>query len=332
MSTKLIVITVLFAFLLLSGSCQVGEDGNPSGSDTTAADTTDTTTTADTGAIESYGTFQIMLREEGVTAVLGRMYDGPLPSKPPVVWEVVETAGGCCLLKPRTPLCAEPCEWGYLCVEDDSCQLEPSAISVGTVTVNGLKLTNGTAAFSMDHIGFNYQPPITDTLTYPPFNEGDVVTLSASGSQSISAFTLTARGFSPLEVLNESFPCADGQPIELKWTPPGLTGNTTIFVLVDISYHGGTKAKIECDCEDDGSLTIAASLLDKLKTYGISGYPKIEVSRKAVAIDTITRAKMVIESKVTRFLEIPGIITCSSDEQCPEGQYCAGDQRCREIE
>ena len=124
----------------------------------------------------------------------------------------------------------------------------------------------------------------------------------------------------------------DGQPIDLRWTPPTVTGISTIFVLIDISYHGGTNAKIECECDDNGSLRVPAKLLDSLKTFGISGYPKLEISRLAISTDTTAKAKVVVESKVVKMLQIPGVISCNVNEDCPEGQYCAPDQRCRPIQ
>ncbi len=311
MSHNKIIVTGLCALLVLSGSCRKSE--NP--------------VKIQNGSAKSFGTFQISVKvQEGITTLLGMMYDGPTPSN--IIWEEVQTAGALRLLKPRVPFCSQTCASGWVCVENDSCQQEPTPISVGTVTVSGVKTSAGTT-FTMDHINYYYQP-VGVSLDYPGFAEGDPITLSAAGSESSAAFTLSAKGISPLVLLTDTIPCIDGQPINVKWEPPAQQGNTKISILIDITYHGGTKAKIEGECDDNGSLTIPASMMDKLKTFGISGYPKIEISRRAVSSDTAAKAQLVLESKVTRFMVIPGIISCSVDAQCPQGEYCAGDQRCRQ--
>lgn len=319
-----------FSLLVGVNSCHLGSKNNINGGQDTlqVLDTADTTPNNKIEEV-AFGTFQLLLRQDSVTSFLGRMYNGPLPST--IIWQAVDSSGPCKLLKPRTPLCQEPCGSSAACVEDDSCQPYPKVVNVGTLTLSGVETDKGTKDFTMDPIGGYYQP-MGISLKFPPFKEGDVVTLSATGSQEIPPFTLKLKGFKPLAVLNDSFPCGEGQAIELKWEPPSINLHTIILVMVDISYHGGTKAKIECECEDNGKLTIPAFLLDKLKGFGISGYPKIEVSRRAVAYDPTSKARFIIESRITKFLSIPGIISCSEDTQCPEGEYCANDQRCRKIE
>jgi hypothetical protein len=245
--------------------------------------------------------------------------DGPTPS--PIIWEEKASAGGCKLLVPRVPSCPEPCGGGAACVEDDSCQPYPSAIAVGTVTVQGLKTKEGATSFSMDPVGGNYQP--TGVLfEYPPFSEGAAVTVTAPGNSTSPAISLTGKGISPLKVSDDSIWLETGKPVTLRWTPPAITGNTVIFVRVDISHHGGTAGVIESECPDNGSLTIPASLVDALKALGYFGFPKIEISRKAVAKDAATNVELVIESKITKYVYIPGLISCNGDEDCPGGQTC----------
>jgi hypothetical protein len=243
-----------------------------------------------------------------------------------MIFEEIASAGCSRLYKRLFPFCNQDCGGLAACVKDDSCQPYPSAVDIGTVTISGLTTNDGKTSFSMDPINSNYQ---FTSLAFPPCNEGDAVTLSSTGGSSVSAFTLSVKGISPLTLLNDTIKMIDGQPINLQWTPPTVTGISTIYVLIDISYHGGTKAKIECNCDDNGSLTIPATLLDNLKTFGISGYPKLEISRQAISTDTSAKAKIVIESKVVKIVYIPGIISCGSDSGCPAGQTCGADQRCR---
>jgi len=278
-----------------------------------------------TPAAQTFGAFQVsLMAEDEYTSVLGKMYDGPLPSS--MVFEEIASNGSCRLYERLFPFCDPDCGSLAACVEDDSCQPYPLALDIGTVTMSGLRTNDGKTSFSMDPINKTYQ---FSSVAFPPCNEGDPVTLSAAGSSSVPAFTLTIKGIVPLTLLNDTIKMIDGRPIELRWTPPTVTGISTIFVLIDISYHGGTKAKIECDCEDNGSLTIPAALLDSLKAFGISGYPKLEISRRAISTDTSAKVKIVLESKVAKILYIPGIINCSLDTDCPEGQTCGADLRCR---
>jgi hypothetical protein len=304
--TSIAIIIVLLAFEL----CNNDNETNPVNPPPTA---------------QTFGAFQVsLMAEDAYTAVLGMMYDGPLPSS--MVFKEIASDGCSRLYERLFPFCDPDCGSLAACVADDSCQPYPTALDIGTVTMSGLKTNDGKTSFSMDPINRTYQ---FTSLVYPPCNEGEVVTLHAAGNSSVPAFSLTVKGISPLTLLNDTIKMIDGQPIDLRWTPPTVTGNSTIFVLIDISYHGGTKAKIECDCDDDGSLTIPAVLLDRLKTFGISGYPKLEISRRATSTDTSAKAKIVLESKVARIMYIPGIINCSGDSDCPVGQTCGADLRCR---
>ncbi len=311
----------LLAMLLYPRGCLVVEDEDSSDNNNPS-----------TGTQPSFGTFLVSIiapdgTTTGYTSVLGRMYDGPTPSA--VVWEELAASGDCRLLVPRVPFCEQSCGSAAACVEDDSCQPYPTAISVGTVTVTGLRTTAGASTFSMEPVLNSYQPAGGIVVAYPPSSEGDTVTFAASGNPPVPAFSIAARGISPLEVLNDTIVLADGQPIDLQWTPPALPDITTISVVIDVSHHGGTKGKVECDCEDDGSLEVPATLLDQLKALGVSGFPKLEITRRAVGTDTTVHANLVIESKVTRYLEIPGLVSCNGDEDCPNGQTCQPDFRCQ---
>ena len=283
------------------------------------------------GTGKAYGNFQVTLVAptdftQGYTSVLGQLYDGPTPS--PVNWTETAKGGSCKLLTPKVPFCATPCGSNAACVADGQCRDFPKSIEAGKVSVTGIQIKGGTTAFSMDPINKTYQAPAGTILAFPPFTEGDAVQFSAAGDTATAAFSISAKGIGPLQILNDSITLADGKAINLKWTAPANPANSTIFVLVDVSHHGGSKGKIECEAPDNGALEIPAVLVDKLKALGISGFPKIEVTRRSVGAGASVDAQLVLESMVNKTLDIPGLISCNGDEECPDGKLCQQDLQC----
>jgi hypothetical protein len=274
---------------------------------------------------ESFGVFQIILREDGKTAsFLGKIYDGPQPIN--TIWEEKLSAGCLKVVAPRLPFCANPCGSGSACVADDSCQAYPSAVHAGALRVSGLITNKGAAPFSVSPLNNLYQAV---GLLYPPFNEGDTVQVSAAGSESSPPFVLKALGLAPLKPLTDTvLTFADGKPIDLKWEAPAKDIHSSMDVVIDLTFHGGTKAKIEGRCDDNGKLTIPATLLDKLKTYGMSGYPRLNMTRIAKGTDANAKAELSLESTVSLALAIPGLVSCNKDEDCPDNGRCQADRRC----
>lgn len=264
----------------------------------------------------------------GSTSVIGKIYDGPTPSQ--LVWELKAEEGGCQLLTPRVPFCNEPCGGSAVCVEDDTCQPYPAAHGAGDVTVTGLNLESGAASLVMSPTANNYQPPAGTKLGYPPADEGQVVRFEASGDF-FSAFTVEAKGVSPLDLLNETIALEPDQPLQLTWTPPGEADIAKLHVKLDISHHGGTKGMIECNVEDTGSLDIPASLVKQLLDLGVAGFPTIIVTRKSVGSTTIPpgRVDLVVSSQIEQAVAIAGLTSCNDDSQCPEGQTCQSDLTCK---
>ena len=293
--------------------------------------TQDSGTPQVTGDLAVYGAFQVELvpasADPGQAAILGRLYDGPSPSL--VIWEVADTEGDCELLTPRIPFCDPSCPTGDACVEDDECQVYPAALDAGLVTVEGVETTAGTSTFTMEPIAGYYQPPADVDLAYPPFSEGDVVRFSASGSEATAPFSMTASGIAPLEGAPESLDLPDGESVETQWTPASQPELADILVSINISYHAGTKGMIRCRTPDTGSLVLSGTMLDALKALGISGWPVIVYTRVSHGTSTPeTPAELFVESSISRDVTIPGLISCNTDADCPEGQTCLGDFQC----
>ncbi|MCC6551463.1 MAG: hypothetical protein IT372_00390 [Polyangiaceae bacterium] len=262
------------------------------------------------------------------TSVLGKVFDGPTPSQ--IVWEKAAEEGACVLLTPRVPFCNTPCGGSAACVEDDTCQDYPLAHSAGKVTVTGVHTASGEDGFSMEPVANNYQTPAGVTLAYPGFAEGEDIAFEAAGDH-FSAFSLTAKGVSPLELLTDPIPVAADQPVQLAWTPPGQAGISRIHVKLDISHHGGTKGMIQCDADDAGSLEIPAALVTQLTNLGVAGFPSIIIARRAVGSTTISpgRVDLVIASDVERQVEIAGLESCTTDADCAAPETCQDDLTCK---
>lgn len=310
-------------------------------SDTGIADTT----TEDTGVVETgggdpnllIGSFQLQLTEPkpgsgggaatpGATSIFGKIYDGATPEV--VVWEPGTTAGACQLLTPRVPYCATPCGGSAACVEDDTCQEYPAAVGAGAVEVEGVATTDGATGFTMVPIANNYQAPVGTTLAYPAFGLGDLIELRAEGAE-VSAFELAATGVAQLELVDDEIALDPTTDVNLAWVVTGGE-ESTVEVKLDISHHGGTKGKIECEAADTGSLVISATLVAELLELGVSGFPAIIVKR--VSSDSFTtslgRVDLEVSSSVERTVLIDGLVSCTDDGDCPDGQTCQPDLRC----
>ncbi len=277
------------------------------------------------------GAFQVALKkptdEAGFTSIAGRLFDGPSPAN--IGWEPGSEVDGCQLFEPRVPFCSPSCGGSAVCVEDDTCQDYPAAHSAGVVSVTGIRTEAGENTFEMSPIAENYQAPAGTTLAYPPFDEGDVVTLSAAGDY-FAAFEIEARGIAPLSLsTDDAIALDESAGAVLAWSAPA-DATTSVHVKLDISHHGGSKGKIECDVPDTGAVTIAPSLISELLGLGVSGYPTVVVSRENIgsAIIESGRVDLVISSSVERAVAIEGLTSCTGDADCPDGQTCQVDLKC----
>ncbi len=311
----------------------------------TPAETNNTTPDGGGGAQDAgdpnilAGTFQVRLvapvaasngnpGTPGLTAVLGKIYDGPVPSQ--LIWEEDSKEGACRLLVPRVPFCNTPCGGSAVCVENDTCEPYPTAHSAGTVTAKGIQTETGASEFTMKPVANNYQPPADIKLKYPGFAEGDIISMEAAG-EFYSAFSVESKGIAQLVVLNDTITLEPNKAVTLNWTPPGTAGGSTIHVKVDISHHGGSKGRIECDTEDTGTLELPAALVTKLINLGVAGFPTVLITRSSLGSVTIApgRVELVVSSDIEKALEIPGLVSCTDTSNCPMGQTCQQDLTCK---
>jgi hypothetical protein len=264
----------------------------------------------------------------GFTSMLGKIYDGPVPES--LAWDLSQTAGGCELLLPRIPFCSAGCG-SAVCVDDDQCVPNPATRDAGTVTVKGVRTEAGMTEFTLTPIRNTYVNPAAIKLPYPAFAEGDAIEMSAAGA-AVGPFSIMGTGIAPLELpAGASYELIENQPLLLTWTLPGKPNISRVQVKLDISHHGGTKGKIECDVDDDGSLEIPAAMVTELLSRGIAGFPTVALTRSSVGSTTIAEGRVDLEvySYVERAIEIEGLVSCTEDSQCASMGTCGDDKRCQ---
>jgi hypothetical protein len=256
------------------------------------------------------------------TTVFGVVKDGPEP--PAIAWHVVDESDDCTLLEPEAPFCETPCGGRAVCTADDECTPYPTTKPVGTVALSGL----GSHRLRLTPISGKYMPD-TGVLPYPPCDEGDEVQLHADGG-GYNPFARQTRCIAPLD-FDASIELVRERDLRLEWSAPRDPQLARIEVKLDISHHGGAKGKIECDTTDDGELTIPSALIDRLVELGVAGFPTIALTRRArSSADAEPRGvSLSVLETVERPVAVPGILSCTGDEQCAGGQKCASDLTCQ---
>ncbi len=314
--------TIAYFLLGVLAACGSSGDDAPSGGDTG----------------DLLGTFSVQLvapRTEndgttsaGYTSVLGKVYDGTVPAT--TVWTASMTSGGCTLSIPSVPFCSPACTSAQACVATNTCVAYPTAQDVGSVHLDGVKTSSGTG-FDLPAVSNTYQPAGV-TLAYPAFAEGDAIELTGSGSTFTSAFAANTTGVASLVLTSaSSLALAAGAPLALTWTAPANPSASSVHVLLDISHHGGSKGKVECDTTDTGSLAIPSAMVDQLLGLGAAGYPTIIVTRAATGhTDVATgHVDLVVSSEVEVAITVPGVQSCTQDSDCTSPATCQDDLTCR---
>jgi hypothetical protein len=150
-----------------------------------------------------------------------------------------------------------------------------------------------------------------------------------------AGFSLRGGGFPVIESPATTLPMEMGRPFTVTWTPPPAPAVSRMVVKVDIAFHGGVDAQIQCDVPDGGSVTVPASLVDALIARGIAGFPSAFLIRRTID-STDVNAGCVDFSITTTFngttgiqLMIPGITSCNEDTDCGAGMTCGPDLKCR---
>ncbi|HEX2730499.1 MAG TPA: hypothetical protein VHM70_02805 [Polyangiaceae bacterium] len=273
------------------------------------------------------GTFAIELSTEG-TGVQGKVKNGEDAAN--MVWDKLSSVGDCQVSVPRIPACDPVCADTEACVETDTCRAVPTSINVGDVLVSGVSHGGTTDAVKLRSIVKNYQTPADVKWDDPPFAPGDPISVAASGAD-VAAFQIKGEGISPIDVTSDPPEMAADKPIELTWEPESGSVQTQISVRIDVSHHGGTRGLIECETQDDGELSIDASLVKDLMDQGVSGFPNIRITRSNIgsAQTAVGIVELHINSIVQQDVSIEGILSCNTTDDCTDGSTCAADRVCR---
>lgn len=252
------------------------------------------------------------------TAVSGSVSNGVIPGNVPVE---AQTEGACTLLTPRTLACDPPCTTTEVtCNIDGTCIPTPLQYSVGTVTITGM---NTAVSMEPNAINFSYNENIRDP--YPAFDEGAELVLSAAGGDT-SPFSLNAKGVAVMETAMTSVVVDRDTPVALNWTP-GNTPDAHVHIRLNVTAHGTHTGAVECVVPDTGSYEIPAGIVTELINLGLAGWPLLEIARRSTGTAAVEGGcvELRVFSQASIPVEIPGITSCSDDEDCPDGQTCHED-------
>ncbi len=255
------------------------------------------------------------------TSITGNVQDGIVPVQVPVVQS---EAGDCRLLTSPIYSCDPTCAGTETC-GPDGCLPYPTAHSVGDVTIEGLAIP-----MTLSKSGRNtYSNPANPMLPHPGLEPEASITLMASGDE-YAAFTLHSIGIEPLAVSLDTPQVADEQPVSVNWEAPTSSAPARMILGLNLDNHGVSSARIECITDDDGSHDIPAELVTELMAQGLSGFPSLSLKRQVA--DSTTAEPGCVQFSVTSELvidvEVEGLITCSSNEECPDGQECLPNLSC----
>ncbi len=259
--------------------------------------------------------------EDEYTGLQGQVKSAVTPSFVPVA---VASEGVCTFYQPPNLFCDPPCSAGETCGAEGACIPTPTPISLGTVSIDGLG-----AAIDMQSSAPAYFYTYLGTLAHPPVDEGSALTMRASGSESVSPFTLGAFAITALEVDASSVTLEQDVPVAVTWTPGGEP-SATILAVLDIAQHGGNPGSIRCEFPDQGALEIPVALTNQLLNQGFSGFPSLVLTRRSV--DHVQTQggclEWLMSSTQALSVIIDGLTSCGDDEDCIAPETCQPDLSC----
>jgi len=243
------------------------------------------------------------------TSVSGTVRDGVYPTD--VIETLVVGNSTCAVYALALQSCSPLCSTSQVCVATNVCQEIPAKVSVGDVTVTGV----GPTTVALSQVSNQYQ--YAGDITYPGFNPGDSITLSATGGV-YGAFGISATGVAPLVLGSDTYNLTPNAPITITWTPEAAS-NTRVAFVMNLSHHTGTTGYLKCDAPDTGSLTIPAEQVTQLINLGVAGYPTLTATRASVGEATVSTGSvlLMVTGGARPELTVAGYDSCVGDTDCP---------------
>lgn len=261
------------------------------------------------------GGFDIILGD-GFTSVQGQVYNAITPSR---VVDTLGTNGACTWVKAPSLVCNPACPTNQTCGAGNVCVDSPVAQDVGTVTVAGMR----------GDVSMPPRPPVyyynfTGTLPHPGFGAGAGMRLEAPG------ISLLGWGIDALTVPATTINVQSGAAVPITWSAPPSTGPAKVEISLNVNGHGLVGSHVDCVVDDTGSFTVPEPMVTSLLNDGMSGFPTLTVRRTTTdSVDTTHGCvELDVESSVTLDVIIPGLESCSGDEDCTPPETCQADLTC----
>lgn len=266
------------------------------------------------------GTFRVDL-EADFTGVQGSVADGVVPQNVPVL---EDEEGGCRLYSPPALFCDPACVPGETCARDGTCIPYPSNRSVGTVTIAGLEVPLEMTPLAPANFYTNPDP-----LPHPGFAQGAGIELRAAGGD-YEPLVLHGWGIGPLVPALDEILVEPGSPPSLAWDAPADPGPARVRISLDVNRHGASPMHVECDAVDTGAFEIPVSLSEALVGAGLSGFPLVTLWRRTADSTSIEPGcvELFVGSPVDLPVRVPGLDSCTRDEDCPDAETCRPDLTC----
>ncbi|MBL8678919.1 MAG: hypothetical protein JNK05_07120 [Myxococcales bacterium] len=281
-----------------------------------------------------HGTFGVeLVRFELVRPQVSLVTAAVFDAEPPPLFRFDTTMrdGECELLVPRIPFCAQRCPSNAVCVADNTCQPRPNRVDVGAITVSGLRRNDmgPLSRFTTGAMGYQFE---SNELVYPPFAAGQTIQWSIAGAGTVPAMMVEMPAIDEMRVLSLTPESRPGQPLDVRWEPPAgaVPEGQRALVSLDFTHHAGLRGMISCVTADDGAMTIPAGLITGLHALGMAGFPALFVTRSVLRTREAAGHRMTFEVKSEKeiYVEIPGLRSCRSPQECPAGQRCRDDFTC----
>lgn len=172
--------------------------------------------------------------------------------------QIVATVGACSYSEPiMSSSCDPPCTPPAFCRVDGSCRPPYANVSWGTIDVNGLRVGLQLVPTTQYYYYVaTFDPEPTNGQL---FDSGATITALAPGD-TVPGFNVATVG---VENLVATLPCpislTAGQSLAISWTPAARP-EAMQFVLQS-GNHAEQFARVECECDDTGALTVDGSLI-----------------------------------------------------------------------